>query len=143
MVHLVLEDGRGLWRSTVVMAGVYHLVANAVNDNHPRFKRWLADMSDRPVPFMDFDLRGLPEECRAEFHRAAKSVRDSLLADLNAGQLRADEIEPFETLVRMKESMVRGEPPQSFSDDDDVQAFDGVAWDLDEIWAEDGGSAVA
>ena len=141
MVHLVLEDGRGFWHSTVVMAGVYHLIAAAVDESHAKFKRWLEDMSKRPVPFMDFDLRGISEWDREEFYRAAKVARDKLLVEINAGCISADAIEPIETLVRMKESMDRGEPPQSLSDDKEVQVFRGFVCDLDEIWEDDGGSA--
>jgi hypothetical protein len=134
VVHLVLEDGRGFWRSTVVMSGVYHLIAAAVDASHAKFKRWLEDMSNRPVPFMDFDLRGLPERDRDEFHRAAKVARDKLLVEINAGRISANAVEPFETLVCMKERMDRGEPPLSLSDDKDVQVFHGFVCDLDEIW---------
>lgn len=116
------------------MSGIYHLVADAIGEEHPRFKRWLADMSDRPVPFMDFDLRGLPEECRSEFHRAAKVARDRLLLEIAAGRIPQEAIDPLDTLVRMKSSMDRGEPPLSLSDDSEVQQFDGNMCDLDQIW---------
>lgn len=134
MVQLVLEDGRGFWRSTVVMSGVYHLIAAAVDESHPKFKRWLEDMSKRPVPFMDFDLRGLPAECRAEFHRATKVARDRLAAEIAAGRRSPDAIDPLERLVHMKESMDRNESPLALSDDSEVQLFSGFVCDLDEIW---------
>ncbi len=134
MVHLVLEDGRGFWRSTVAMSGVYHLIAVAIDDSHAKLKRWLEDMSKRPVPFMDFDLRGLPPECRTEFHRAARVARDELANEIRSGRIPANAIDSLDSLVRMKESMDRNEPPLSLSDDDEVIAFRGFACDLDEIW---------
>ena len=118
MVHLILEDGRGLWRSTVVMSGVYHLIANAITDDHGKFKR------------------GLPLECRQEFHRAVEIARDRLLVEVEAGRIPPHAVEPFDTLVRMKQSMDRGESPLSLSDDEDVQQFSGIMCDLDEIWQE-------
>ena len=118
------------------MSGVYHLIANAITDDHGKFKRWLADMSNRPVPFMDFDLRGLPLECRQEFHRAVEIARDRLLVEVEAGRIPPHAVEPFDTLVRMKQSMDRGESPLSLSDDEDVQQFSGIMCDLDEIWQE-------
>ncbi len=141
---VVLEDGRVLWRSTVVMSGVYRLIALAVSHEHTRFKRWLADMSDRPAPFMDFDLRGLPDECRVEFHRAARIARDRLAAEVNTGRIPADAVEPFDKLVRMKESIDRGDPPLTLSDDSKVHIEISGFNDLDQIWSDDdGGSAVA
>jgi len=134
VVHLVLEDGRGFWRSTVNMSGVYHLIAVAIDDSHARFKRWLVDISKRPVPFMDFDLRGLPPECRTEFHRAAKAARDTLAIEIQCGRIPANAIDSLDVLVRMKESMDRNEPPMSLSDDEEVIPFGGFVCDLDEIW---------
>jgi hypothetical protein len=134
VVHLVLEDGRGFWRSTVNMSGVYHLIAVAINDSHAKFKRWLEDMSKRPVPFMDFDLRGLSPECRTEFHRAARVARDKLALEIQSGRIPANAIDSLEALVRMKECMDRNEPPLSLSDDDEIIEFRGFVCDLDEIW---------
>jgi hypothetical protein len=43
--------------------------------------------------------------------------------------------EALDRLLRMKESIDRGEPPLSLSDDDKVHPFDGQRIDLSEIWA--------
>jgi hypothetical protein len=136
MVHLILEDGRGLWLSTVAMTGVYSLISAAVDNSHPKLKRWLADVSQRPVPFMDLDIRGLPEDCQTEFHRAAKVAWERLAERVETGELSPDATKPIEQLVRMKESMDRGEPPLSLSGDDQVGPFRGQVYDLDEIWFE-------
>src|SRR4051794_33359305 len=106
MVHLVLEDGRSLWRQTVTASAVFELVAAAIDDRLPQFKVWLKDMSNRPVPFMDFDLREVPAECQKEFHIAARVARDKLVKDL--GQSPAESsaaLVALDHLVRMKESM--------------------------------------
>jgi hypothetical protein len=134
MVHLVLEDGRGFWRPTAAMSGIYYLIADWVDDSNGKFKRWLQEMSKRTVPDMDLDIRGLPEECRAEFHRAARRACDRLLLQIQAGQLPAGAADSLRTLVRMKESIDRGEPPLSLSDDTQVQPFHGFVCNLDETW---------
>jgi hypothetical protein len=41
----------------------------------------------------------------------------------------------------MKESMDRGEPPLTLSDDEKYQRFSGFDEDLDEIWDDDGGDS--
>ena len=132
MVHLVLDDGRVLKRKTTAMAGAYHLIATAIDESFPQFKKWLEDMSNRPVPFMDFDLRGLAPEYRAEFHRATRAIRDQLAS---SGKYSELDIEAFDTLVRMKEAIDRGEPPLSMSDDDEVEEFSEVfIVDINQVW---------
>jgi hypothetical protein len=141
MTHLILDDGRGFWRSNLTMSGVYHRIALAIDDSHSQFKRWLFDMSNRCAPCMDFDLRGLPKECRLEFHRAAKVAFEQLTSEANAGRVPQNTVDPLQTLVRMKESMDRGEPPLTLSDDEHVQRFNGFDVDLDEIWDDLGGDS--
>jgi hypothetical protein len=136
MVHLILEDGRSWWRQTVIAGAVYERVAACIDDSLPRLKRWLHDMSNRPVPFMDFDLRGLPLEFREAFHCAARNARDELFNELGRPPLPPSDmvLNALDELVRMKESMDRGDPPKACSNSDTVDAYDGFVVDLDEIW---------
>lgn len=118
------------------MANVYFHVATAIGEGHPQFRRWLNDMSGRPAPFMDFDVRGLPPECRPELYRAARVARDRLAADLAGKGAGSPILDALDVLVRMGESMDRQEPPLTLSDDDQVREYDGFVVDMREIWGE-------
>lgn len=131
---VVLEDGRSLWGSTVIMANVYHYTALAIGEPFPQFKLWLDDMADRPAPFMDFDLRGLPEDCREEFHRAARRARDELANQLGVSGAGNSILQTLDRLVSMRERIDQGEHPLALSDDDHVHIDHGHLEDINEIW---------
>src|SRR4051794_30484226 len=106
MVHLTLEDGRSWWRATVVASAAYALIAAAIESSHPKFKRWLRDMSNRPVPFMDFDLRNLKPEHRNAFHTAVRHARDALATKSEIPHNDPSHVlAALNDLIQMKENM--------------------------------------
>jgi hypothetical protein len=135
MVHLELEDGRSFRTQTVTASAVFYLVAAAVDDSLPQFKVWLNDMSNRPVPFMDFDLRELPAECQEGFHIAARIARDKLAKDWEQSPAEPPaSLVALDRLVRMKESMDRGEPPTALTDAKEIYPYQGMKIDMQQIW---------
>ena len=136
---ITLEDGRSLYCSNLATGGMLWLVSQQVSDGHPKLRRWLADVSKRPAPFMDFDVRGFSSADRMEFYIAARRAKEALSeADPNAVQ-KGGSIEALAALLKMKDSLDRGEPP---SDDTTVRDFDGAEIELSQIW-EDSGSGGA
>ncbi|WLD14090.1 hypothetical protein [Planctellipticum variicoloris] len=133
---VTLEDGRVFWRSTLWMANVYDQIAQSVSDEYPQFRRWLDDMSTRPAPFMDFDVRGLPDELRKEFHLAARRSRDRRISELGEEWTSDGITSLLDELVRMKVSIDRGEPSLTLSHDTKVYDYRGNAVDIHEIWSE-------
>lgn len=127
-----LDDGRCLWRSNVIMASLYSRVSDQVSADHPRLKRWLRDLSDRCAPFTDIDIRGLVESDRVEFYAAASKAAHDKYSGVKGGSTEA-----LEMLLRMKESIDRGEPPLTLSDFNQIMEFDGTMEDLDQLWSDE------
>lgn len=62
-----LEDGSEIDASTLGMSGAVAVIAEVAGEVDVRLERWLADVSDRTAPFLEFDLRGLSAQHRAAF----------------------------------------------------------------------------
>jgi hypothetical protein len=116
------------------MEGLLHLIADQLPEEHRDLKTWLADKAGRPNPFMDFDIRGLSPIQRSAFYTAARKARDALRQRQTRGDEQGHASEALDRLLRMKESMDRGEPPLRLSDDDKVHPFDGRPIDLSDLW---------
>lgn len=138
---LLLEDGRGLYRSNMCYCGMLVLISREVSDAHARLRVWLADKAERTPPFCEFDLRGLSEPDRIEFWIASERAYAQLLQrhgpesswsrNMYAG-------EGLSHLLQMHRSIIAGEPPSTLNDLHEVIPFRGKAEDLDEIWFENG-----
>jgi hypothetical protein len=136
---LLLEDGRGFYRSNIRYCRVLQLIAGALPGTSSELRAWLQDKAERPSPFCEFDIRALSEAHRADFWGAAERA----LAEASSPQ----EAEPSLTrasgsrdclvhLLRMHHSIVAGEPPFVLNDLDEAVPFSGVRENLQELWGE-------
>jgi len=132
--YIVLDDGRVLWRSNLAMDGLLCLIAEQLPAEYHDLQKWLLDKGSRPAPFIDFDIRGLSPAHRSAFYAAARRA----LEDLSRKDVRIVEkgrsAEALERLLQMKQSMDKGEPPLSLSDDSKLHPFDGQPINLSELW---------
>jgi hypothetical protein len=134
---LLLEDGRALHRSNLGYSVMLELISREVSDAHTKLRVWLADLSERPAPYNEFDLRGLSEQHRAEFWAAAERALEALIKRYGAqAAWPANSYggESLAHLLRMHQSIVSGEPPSALNDLDRVIEFDGTSEDLDFLW---------
>jgi hypothetical protein len=61
------EDGSDIYASTLGASGAFAKIGAAITDTDVRLARWLTDVSQRPAPFLDLDLRALSSESRTAF----------------------------------------------------------------------------
>ena len=135
-----LEDGRALMRSNASVSGMLLLISQQASLENQKLRHWLADMSDRSAPFLDFDVRGFKEDDRVEFWRAAENALQALQRQYGTQFLEFGDTyaaECLNSLLDMHERQLREEPPLSKSDFDKVLPFDGYVNDLDELWFRD------
>jgi hypothetical protein len=137
-----LDDGRLFRGSNLGTGGMLYLISSEVSDSHSRLRQWLADVSNRCAPFMDFDTRGLPEADRAEFWRAAEAALATLASRQPLIQEQSHAAECLIRLIQMNRHRVFGDPlpPTCDSDDYDPRPFDGRMVDMDQIWNNDEGT---
>jgi hypothetical protein len=136
---ITFVDGRSLYLSNVATDGMLWLISQQVSDNHSELRRWLADVSKRPAPFMDFDVRGFSSADCMEFYAAARRAMGALLQAEPDAVESSGSIAALAALLKMKDSLDRGEPPP---DGTTASDFDEAAIDLSQIW-EDSGSGSA
>lgn len=134
---LLLDDGRALHRSNLGYSVMLELIAREISKANQQLRVWLADMAERPAPYGEFDLRGLTEDHRAEFWAAAE--RALLEAIRRHGPeaswpANAYGSECLAHLLRMRRSIVSGEPPSALNDFDKAVEFDGTLEDLNSLW---------
>jgi hypothetical protein len=136
---LLLEDGRGLYRSNLGYSVMLELIAEKIGDAHTRLRIWLADMADRTSPFCEFDLRGLTEDDRCEFWKAAARALAGLIEHHGPESTWAANMyggESLAHLMRMHRSIQSGEPPSRLNDLSQPVDFNGEPEDLDLLWNE-------
>jgi len=133
--NLTLEDGRTWWSSTVNVSNVLNEIADALQQRNVEFSAWLKDKSERPAPFMHFDLRGLPEECVDQFYTAATESFNKLRHRHRQEFENSSYGEAFCRLIEMRRHIVTGGRPEEFSDLDEVLNYDGVIIDFTELWS--------
>jgi hypothetical protein len=135
-VLITLEDGQELYISNLAADGMLWLISEQVSNDHLKLRRWVADVSKRPAPYIDFDVRGFSPADRVEFYAAAQLALDKLLrADPNALE-KGGSIEALATLMGMKQGMDRVHP-SALSNPAEVRSFYGEPIDLSQIWFED------
>jgi hypothetical protein len=134
---LTLEDGRSIYSSALGMSGMYSLIAKQVQRSNIPFANWLENVSDRPAPFLDFDLRGLENSDRELFYSAAYAAFEEL------ERLHGKDVCTRETafsarslarLIEFHKSIKAGEPPESCNDLSSCREYDGKKIDFLEIW---------
>lgn len=125
-----LEDGRAVAGSSVWIDALLTAVADAVPDDQAEFKVWLADIARRPAPFQDIDLSALDDSFRELFYSAVARA----LAEKLSNDPQNPLIDLLDRLIKMRESMARGEPPLAMSDCDFVLKPHPIPHDLKEIW---------
>ena len=134
---LTLDDGRSLYSSTLGMSGMYSLIAKKILGENEAFSVWLKDVSDRPSPFLDFDLRGLGNSERQLFYKSAYKAYDELVAMYGENVLtreNAFSARTLKRLIELHESIAAGEPPESCNDLDAVSPYDGEKIIFAETW---------
>lgn len=130
---LTLDDGRTLVRASMGIAGTLHLTALQLSDNDARFKRWLADVADRPNGFASVDLRGLTAEQRLAFHSAARAAYRELSTREGIADASSHTYNVMSDLISMLDSISRGEPPET-PPTDSVSDNTPIQEDLSQIW---------
>lgn len=136
---ILLEDGRGLYGSSLGVSSMLALISEEISLSSLRFKSWLIDKSNRLSPFMDFDLRGISEADRIEFWVSAERALKKLAYEYGIESSWPENLYSGHLLLRllaMHKSITAGESPSSLNDMSDSKMFDGVNEDLDEIWFE-------
>ena len=134
---LVLEDGRALYCSTVGMAGMLGSIADEIPETHAVLARWLRDVSERPAPFLDFDMRSLSVDHKMVFWNAlgrAFDTRERLKGPHENWPDNHFSSHCMRRLRNMHASILRGEPPTALSDFDEPIRFEGTRIDLAELW---------
>jgi hypothetical protein len=134
---LVLDDGRKFFESSFGVQGMLLLVARELPDEHWRLRRWIADKAVRSAPFQDFDFRGLSEVHRGAFWEACRRAHDRLAAkygDFSNLPENAFAASCINGMVEAHHKILAGDPPPVTDGDTSVDAFDGHAEDLDELW---------
>ena len=131
---LTLDDGRALVRSSIGVSGALSLIAQQMTDEFAELKVWLLDVSDRPNGFASVDLRGLSAAHRTHFHAAARAACCELSADASVAGSGSPTYHVLTDLVRMLDSMDRGEPPDT-PPTDIVRDNVPEPADLNQIWS--------
>lgn len=134
---LLLEDGRALHRSNLGYSVMLELISGEVSDAHPNLRIWLRDLSERPTPYNEFDLRGLTDRHRTEFWAAAAKALESVInrhGPQTTWPANMYGAESLTHLLCMHQSIALGEPPSALNDLDITIEFDGTPEDLDFLW---------
>lgn len=132
--NIVLDDGRVWWSSTIVVANVLHEIGKEVLDYNPQLSRWLLDLSDRPAPFMHFDIRGLTNLDATDFYRGALSVYKRLSIQHGDSWLSSNIGASFNRLIEMHHKIKAGEPPENFTDSEVITKHNGELININELW---------
>ncbi len=133
---LTLDDGRTLSRSSMAIAGVLFLTAQEMDDADAELKRWLNDVSGRPNGFASVDLRGLSQNHRSAFHKAAHLAHEKLHCRSDLPNSRSVTFHAMTDLIAMLDSMSRGDPPNT-PPTDWVRDSPAEVEDLTQIWKTD------
>ncbi len=125
-----LEDGRTWSGSSSLVSWICRLTACELTG---AFGRWLNDVKDRPNGLCSFDLRGLSnDDCDVFYSATARALERAR----QSGDYpdAASYFERWEVLLRMRESIRRGEPPNTLTHYAIVVPFDGKPIDFNDIW---------
>lgn len=115
------------------------LIAQNIGDPHARLRTWLADMAERTSPFCEFDLRGISENDRAEFWAAAKKALAGMIerhGPESSWPTNAYGGESLAHLMRMRQSILSGDPPSALNDLKEPIEYSGEPEDLDLLWSD-------
>lgn len=110
------------------------LISREISDAHMNLRVWLQDISERPPPYNEFDLRGLTDLHRKEFWAAAARALELVISRHGAQPTWPANVYGAECLthfLRMHQSIARGEPPSALNDFNTIVEFDGKPEDLD------------
>lgn len=139
MIFLTLDDGRELHGCSLGMAAMYELISDELPNDCIPFKKWLFDMSNRPNPFGDFDLRGISETYRSAFYEAASKANQRLLDKYGPTVYEQENFYSarcLKKLLDMAKRIKKNEAPQEMNDADTIEPFSGEMEDLNQIWSE-------
>ena len=73
---LEITAGLDVWKSSSIMSEVYWEVSRFLSEKK-NLRRWLADVSKRPAPFLDISLSGLSPEHRQDFVMALRLAHET------------------------------------------------------------------
>ena len=134
---LILDDGRKFFESSFGVQGMLLLVARELPDEHMRLRRWLADKAVRSAPFQDFDFRGLSEEHRGAFWEGCRRAHGRLAekyGDFSSLPENAFAASCINRMVEEHLKIMAGDSPPVTDGGASVEAFNGHAVDLDDLW---------
>jgi hypothetical protein len=134
-VDIALENGETLHGSNIGVSGLLILTAREIDPSFSDFRRWLADVSERTAPFLDFDLRGLSREHRQEFWRAAQRAYDKLVLKFGPDLLERENAYTSNCLHRMLTMHAR--IPDDIPGSLPREACYGFDIDFGELWCDD------
>lgn len=133
--NLTLEDGRTWWASTINVANVLYEIGITIEGRNVEFAAWLKDKSDRPAPFMHFDLRGLSQECLELFYNGALESYSRLSAEHGEEWVNSSFGTAFSRLIEMHKHINSGGIPEEFTDLEVVPNYDGEPISFSELWS--------
>lgn len=116
-----LEDGSELYASSLGLSGALDAIGQRAQEINPRLGRWLRDVAKRTAPFMDFDLRELPDGDRATFWLGVEEA-NRRFADWNQQAAYSGAVEVIRDFYARRGVQAR------------KLEFQSQTIDLDEIW---------
>ena len=131
---IVLEDARIFPASNFAMSNMLLLIAREVDVRNDRLRRWLADLSERCGWHMTFDVRGLPEEDRAEFWSAAQRAHRKLVDRFGANLGAVENLHSGWALDRLVEAHRKISAGEAPSADDQIWNLPTQKMNLDDLW---------
>ena len=133
--NIVLDDGRVWWSATIVVANVLYEIGQEVKEYNQPLSAWLIDVSDRPAPFMHFDIRGLSSSDTADFYRGASAAYMRLVSLNEKAWVKSNLGASFGRLLEMRQKIETGEAPEIFTDSEVVVKYTGEPINLNELWS--------
>lgn len=132
--NLILEDGRVWCASTIVVANVLYEIGTELLNNNPQLSRWLIDLSDRPAPFMHFDIRGLTSQDTSDFYLGAINAFKRLSIKHGNDWLNSSFGASFNKLIQMHHKIKAHDLPEEFTDSEVINNYNGELINLNELW---------
>lgn len=131
---LHLEDGRTWSAANWIVGNFLMALAHELKTlGKEVMAQWVEAKAEMPGGLMGFDLRGIPTEDRESFWLAVRQVRDRYQAE-GGSQWNKPEFYPgflrsLDDLVKMHDSIERGEPPEKLNHYSALIDFDGSCVD--------------
>lgn len=135
--HLILEDGRPFYASSLGFEGMLILAARELPEEFGKLRMWLLDKGSRPGALQGFDIRGLDTLHRSAFWRACSQAYVRLQEKYGDFSSLPDNAYAAACVAGVNEahlSVEAGEPPPIIDGERKTFEFDGEMQNLDDLW---------